>query len=554
MDQPSLAWVIVDGVPRHVSEFADLSPRRRPRAHCPQCGRQLTLKLGSVRCHHAAHHPGQECAATRPETALHINTKLALASTLRAAAGPDSVLSILRRCAGAASDADTCYKTLKREWLHGWNEVVVEQRVSDARRPDIVLRQSGRAIGAIEIVVTHAVSHEMARALDELGVPWIEVRADERFSPDHASVRDDGIEVAHASDEYDWRCDPHRERHAADLLSLEARRFAEHEAARRASTLLAARVVDIYHAGGSRERFIYRVTELMTDGRPNAMRLGRGALEIVTVALSAGEESRRDAWPTIRTTFSADVSHLVRDERSFADSPMRWARGEAAENIVEEALADRVGRDPTPLATRFPRRWFFAREQQRWFLPAEMRDVRWDRPPGDLFAAHPAWSAAQGSVRERNAPEGSWSTPVFASRPIAALFRAHATAITPSDDGTMSIVELQAANAASRLAIVVIERTTSDASVATIASALTADGVESIWLSHPSDWVSALSQLTWAPAGRDWRGHVLVVIDEVGIFRADQFARGLLKRDRRLSTESVRRHMAARVERLRGGE
>ena len=72
--------------------------------------------------------------------------------------------------------------------------------------------------------------------------------------------------------------------------------------------------------------------------------------------------------------------------------------------------------------------------------------MRWDRPADDAFAAHPAWSRAQSSVRERPAPGGSWSTPVFASRPIAAMFRARVRSITPAAaDGSMMVVELIAA-------------------------------------------------------------------------------------------------------------
>src|SRR4051794_827679 len=97
--RPGLTWVVVDGVPRHVSEFAALPVGRRPRANCPQCARPLTLKLGTVLRHHAAHAPGDACASTRPETALHLDTKLALASAL-ARATTERRLSILERCAG----------------------------------------------------------------------------------------------------------------------------------------------------------------------------------------------------------------------------------------------------------------------------------------------------------------------------------------------------------------------------------------------------------------------------------------------------------------------
>ena len=419
----------------HVLALAHLPTGRRPRAHCPQCGRRLTLKLGAVRRHHAAHDAGHVCAAANPETALHINSKLAIAAALRDAAGPDATLAIVRQCAGGAATSGDCDKTLISEWAQGWDEVMVEYRVGDARRPDIVLRRRGAAIGAIEIVVSNAVTAEKAIALAELDLPWIEVRADETiFTPNGWTPRDP-LAVVRTSDEAEWRCDTHRALHAAARQAREARASEQDEAARHASVLLAARVVDVYHAGGARDRFIYRVSERLTDGQAHTMQLKRGGVEVAAVAMAGGVDERRRAWPLIRAAFDADVEHFARDEHSFVDSPMRWAREGAAENIVEEALTDRVGRDPTPLATRFPRRWFYAKEQQRWFVPAEMRDVRWDRPADDAFAAHPAWSGAYASVREHPAPEGSWSTPVFASRPTASMFRASVRSTAPADGG-----------------------------------------------------------------------------------------------------------------------
>ena len=82
MDILGLTWVIVDGKPRRVTDFAGLPLPRRPRATCPQCGGLLILKLGNVRRHHAAHAPHDRCAASRPETALHIDLKNHLATEL----------------------------------------------------------------------------------------------------------------------------------------------------------------------------------------------------------------------------------------------------------------------------------------------------------------------------------------------------------------------------------------------------------------------------------------------------------------------------------------
>lgn len=547
----SLEWVVVDGVPRHVSVFATVPPRRRPPAFCPNCARQITLKLGSVRRHHAAHQPAQICAATRPETALHINCKLALAAALSDARGTRAAISLVRRCAATLGNADACDETRVVEWISAWDDVQVEHRIGNARRPDILLLREGVAIGGVEILVSHEVSPDKATVLAELGVPWIEVVATEELATVGGWTPAEPLIVLHTSDEREWRCAAHAAAHGALLDARDATRLAEREAARHSVTLVAARVVDVYHAGGARERLIYRVSELSTDGRAHTLRLQRGGIELAAVELATSADRRRDAWPTLRSAFDADLVRAKRDDRSFEDSPMRWARGDAAENIVDEALADRVGRDPTPLATRFPRRWFYAAEQERWFLPGDMRAVRWDRGPAGAFAPHAAWSRGRSSVREHPAPEGSWTTPVFASRPVAAMFgHAARTVAIGAPGGSMTIVELNAIPADARRAIIVVERATADAAIASLATSLHAEGVDAIWMSHPSDWTPALALLAWVAAGRDSRGRGCVVVDGLGIFRAERFARAVASGDARVTPAAIRWRMAARVARL----
>ena len=533
---PSLAWVILDGVPRHVSEFRDVPRGRRPHTRCPHCNEPLILKLGDIRQHHAAHAEGSRCAATEPETALHLNCKLALATALRFAAGERAVLSIVQRCAGTTTEV--CAETHTSAWCGAWDDVLVEYRVGNARRPDIVLLRDRRPIGGIEVVVSNPVSAEKARALDELGVRWIEVAATDALATPSGWSADEPLVVARSSSELAWRCETHARAHAA-----------AQEARRHTSRLVAARVVDLYHDDGARDRMIYRVIEELVDGVPRALRLNRGGEEIVKRPLGSIDELR-DAWRELQSAMRDDVARFSRSERSFADSPMRWAKHEAAANIVEEALLDRVGRDPTPLATRYPRRWFYSRDDRRWFLPADMRAVRWDRDAHDAFAEHPAWTRHRTFVRERPAPEGSWQTPVFSSRPIAELLRGHASRVTRVANDAVAIVEL-AGPATPRRAMVIVERPVSDEDIQMLHAALVADEVEALWVSLPSDWRPALAPLTWAPGGRNWRGHLGVVIDSLGVFRADQIATAWSKGEGVFTPSGIREHMAERVARLR---
>lgn len=550
-DGSTLAWVIVDGVPRRVSEFAHLPPGKRPRASCPECDRPLTLKLGRVRIHHAAHAPGEVCGATQPETALHLACKFALAEQLRSCAGADAVLRIRQRCAGGPEGGE-CERVDEREWLREWDEVSVERRLDGGLRPDILLRRAGRDLGGIELLVTHAVSPEKVARLAERSVPWIEVGATERLASAGGWTTAEPLPVLRAGLEEPWRCAPHRLEHDRARAERARRVAAEQEARRHATVLEAARVVDVYHEDGLREREIYRVETQRTDGRVHRVRLMRGGLEIAARALAEDEGWQAAAWTQLRAAFAADVRHRARDGHSIVDSPMRWAVGMAAENLVDEALADRVGRDPTPLVSRYPRRWFFAAERGEWFLPADMRDVRWDRPEADAFAAHPAWTRARAAVRERPAPEDSWETPVFASRPVAAAFvggtaRGALVRRAGGQGDPIAIVAVGADARPPRQALVVVERRAPDEAIARTAAELSRDGVEQLWMSHPLDWSPSLGDLAWAPAGRDARGRTLVLVDGVGIFRADQFCRAVAGGDRRLAPEALRARLADRV-------
>ena len=548
-EHPGLVWVIVDGAIRHVSEFARLATGARPDARCPQCDSPLVLKLGRVLRHHAAHASGVQCATTQPETLLHINTKLAIARRLRDSAGIGSMLRISERCAGGR---DSCDKTRETAWLLDWDDVLVEYRVGDSRRPDIVLRRGGRDIGAIEVRATHAVPAEKETALSELGVAWVEVRAG--GEPDIADAWSVSVAlpVIRTSDAPAWRCAEHEAEYLVTAQALAEKRAELDEASRHSERIRAARVVDVYRPGGSRTRFIYRVDELRTDGRVHTVVLRRGRLVIASAPVSSNDEGPSQVWSKLREAFADDVARQAGDLPAFVDSPMQWARGAAAENIVEEAMSDLVGRDPTPLATRFPRRWFFASEHDQWFLPRTMRAVRWDRDVGDVFAAHPAWAQTRLSVRERAAPPGSWASPVFAARPLAASFVERSASLIHAtrQHGEIGIVEVRASPNEPR-ALLIVERPPTAESIVSATSDVDDGSANQIWIAHPSDWPSLPLDATWAPGGRDARGNTVVSIDGSGVFRADQFVRAVATNDRRVRSVEINRRMAKRTARLR---
>lgn len=547
MHARGLTWILVDGEPAHVSRFAGLPPRRRPPVFCPQCGRRLTLKLGPILRHHAAHAAHDRCAATAPETALHLDVKHHLAASLRAAIGTGAPLVLRRQC------ADVCDVTELHTWLRDWDDVVVETTVAGGRaRPDITLVRDGRPVAAIEVLVSHAVDEEKQRALAGVGVPWIEVRAAEALLGEEDAggwTADLPLPVARegTADRWGaWRCAAHEREHRVRIEALAERQARDAEAARRRSELRAARVVDVYQPGGARDRLIYRVEEVRLDGAVAALVLRRGTREIASAPTDDARESKRAAWSSLQRAYAADVERLTAAPGTFADSPMHWATGDAAENLVYEALADMVPGDPTPLVTRFPRRWYFARERGEWFLPRDMRAVHWDRPDRDAFAPHAAWRATRTVVRERPVPDDAWRGVAFASRPNALSFAGKAR---PDEQGPIAMIAVGGGTGAHgvRRAVVVLTGPADDADVRRVAEALASERVEAVWLSHPMDWRPAMADLSWAAAGRDERGRGVVVVDGVGVYRADAFVRAIERGDRRLSPAAIRAASASRM-------
>lgn len=207
-DHDLLDWVVVGGQLRAVSEFATLRPAERPAVSCAGCGEALTLKLGPVVRHHAAHRPGATCAYSGGEGVLHLRTKIHLAEALRQmlAVGVGAPVTRARlpirvACTQAqtpvplawhptrdAAQSRTraaiglCDQALLAPWTQGdWDRVEVETAVPHATRryrPDVSLYAGERLVGAIEVLVSHAVDAEKAAALDGAGIAWVEVCAE----------------------------------------------------------------------------------------------------------------------------------------------------------------------------------------------------------------------------------------------------------------------------------------------------------------------------------------------------------------------------------------
>jgi hypothetical protein len=119
-----------------------------------------------------------------------------------------------------------------------------------------------------------------------------------------------------------------------------------------------------------------------------------------------------------------------------------------------------------------------------------------------------------------------------------------------TDSEAISIVDVGRSGEARRV-IVVVERAPEPGHIQSLTARLRTESAEAIWISHPSDWCDEMMGVAWAPAGRDWYGRGGIVVDGLGVFRADQFARAWAKRDRRLTVEAIRARMKERVARIR---
>lgn len=368
-------WVLVEGQLAHVSSFAQLAPRQRPSSACPVCRRSVILKLGARVAHHAAHRPGDACVVTAGESALHLNTKCHLAAALRdAVAAGAATLSVEERCIVGEHlgfpDA-RCGNTQDREWATDWDEVAIEYRFGQ-RVPDIMLLKAGEPVGAIEVFATHRVDDEKAAALRELGVPWLEVKADEAlFAAETAWTCALPLRAEQEGPRRSWRCPPH-----------EAERLAEIERRRHSTVTVAARIVDVYYPSGKRFRALWTVEERLTDGAPVSARVlmnDQVQLELPVATSDPTSPERRAVRKKFQRTFDAWSERCAKSAR-FVDSPMKWTSAEHARQVAELAFDFRY----------FPRRYVWAPSRSDWWSPPELEHATWERQQGAWMDIHPA--------------------------------------------------------------------------------------------------------------------------------------------------------------------
>jgi hypothetical protein len=260
-------WVLVDGIPHNVTEFAGMEPKRRPSAICPLCQTPVIPKLGNERVHHYAHQPEIICSATQPETALHLNAKYYLFSQLQ----QTHSITIESYCSGG------CGATREITWSQNWDDVIVEHTLG-SYRPDVTLFINQKPIGALEILVSHKVSEEKASFFQENEIPGLEIKVDEQFyEGDFKWTPDNPLPYYRLFPNAEtWFCDDCLEirKTLQEQSKLQERRFQpksqgrqlQHEQNNSVRTI-EAKLSDIYYLSGKRYREMFFLMEQLIDGK-----------------------------------------------------------------------------------------------------------------------------------------------------------------------------------------------------------------------------------------------------------------------------------------------
>lgn len=138
---------------------------------CPRCEALVDLHAGEKKRRHF-HHRAAACSA---EGAVHLAAKLLVAQAVDDFVQGGPAPEIVRRCAAEGCDA-LCRQALPRKV----RAAALEHRLPSGRVVDVALLASAERgalplpVAAVEIVHTHALDEEKARAM---AVPWLEVDA-----------------------------------------------------------------------------------------------------------------------------------------------------------------------------------------------------------------------------------------------------------------------------------------------------------------------------------------------------------------------------------------
>lgn len=218
----------------------------------------VIMKLGNERVHHYAHQPDVVCAATQPETALHLNTKFHIYKQLLSG----TQLYLEQQCSKG------CGGSRKVSWVEDWEKVEIEFGINPFR-PDIAIVGKGGAINAIEVMATHHVEDDKEAFYKLHNIGWLEVDACESIYEGENTWRiDQPLPFSVCTPSLtEWTCDNCREQLRKDEeLRLRERRLDEFRKHNYSETI-AANMVDFYYPSGKKYREVYYLMKVIRNDK-----------------------------------------------------------------------------------------------------------------------------------------------------------------------------------------------------------------------------------------------------------------------------------------------
>lgn len=314
-----IAWAVVGGHVRHISEFNRIPWGQRPEARCEACEQPLTFRLGPVRRHHFAHRGSSECVLTTGEGAAHYNTKRFLAAHLAGA----TRLYVVEPC------DEGCGREDPREIAADWDEVAVERLVHPIR-PDILLLRRGMPIAAVEVRFTHGVSDAKAEVLAALGIPWVEVEAGLEGRQDPPWSPALPLPFLQYGPREPWTCPRHEEEPVAAPPPPAGQwvRTAPPEPPLLTGLVeWRVRIVDVYPMTGPRTRRLFWMLLEARDGEVRDVLLTDDRKESVLHRERCAEDIEQAARK-LHAKFQQMLRYWQRHHGAIYDSPMKWALAE----------------------------------------------------------------------------------------------------------------------------------------------------------------------------------------------------------------------------------
>lgn len=354
-----LCWVLINNELHHVKEFSHLKPNQRPVTYCPVCKRQVVLRLGDIRIFHAAHKPDDICAVTQPETALHLNTKLYIANQLR----KHNSVFINQYCDGLTKHG--CYygNFRKYAYINGWDEVKVEYHI-DQYQPDIVLLKNGKAIGAIEVLVTHSLEPEKECYLNKLSIPWIEVVAEKILQSDKNGV-DWTADHSFIPNKINsgmiakWVCS-----NCQNYKKSRIRKQQQQEIANQYQ-ITAFRIVDFYYPDRKHQRSIYYASKREQNGKTTEIRIKDQNGEIASIENPTLPKDK----VVLQQMFKRHIETYSNRSGNRVDTHMKWQVWHSSYSDIVSSVA---------IHNFFPRRFFWSGSLRTWRSHWLYFDIDWN--------------------------------------------------------------------------------------------------------------------------------------------------------------------------------